>query len=77
MLELSHFKDSDIIHIANSDDEEENSVELSPNITAEINKNGELIGVEILNASEYLRDSLLETMQARLLSLGKGNDKKE
>jgi len=46
-------------------------VEISPDITAELDENGDLIGVEILNASSYLRDTVLETVQARLLSLGK------
>ncbi|MDD1631039.1 MAG: DUF2283 domain-containing protein, partial [Methylococcaceae bacterium] len=35
------------------------SVELSPNITAELNAEGELIGVEILKASIFLRDFIL------------------
>ena len=47
---------------------ETSSVELSPNVTAEINKNGEIIGLEILNASTFVRDSILETAQAKLMS---------
>ncbi len=39
--------------------EQADSIELSPNITAELNDRGELIGIEILNASTYLRDSVL------------------
>jgi uncharacterized protein YuzE len=42
-------------------------VELSPNITAELNEAGELIGIEILNASKYLRDSILDSAQAKML----------
>ena len=53
---MKYFKDDDIIHINISDGIETNSVELSPNITAEIDKNGELIGIEILNASTFVRD---------------------
>jgi uncharacterized protein YuzE len=52
-----------------SEEEEANSVELSPNITAELNKKGELIGIEILNASIFMRDSILETAQGKLLNL--------
>ncbi len=66
---MKYFKDDDIIHINISDGMETNSVELSPNITAEINKNGELIGIEILNASTFVRDSILETAQAKLINL--------
>jgi uncharacterized protein YuzE len=66
---LAYFKDSDILHILISDDPEANSVEISPNITAELNDDGELIGIEILEASTYLRDFVMETVQAKLLGL--------
>ena len=66
---MKYFKDDDIIHINISDGMETNSVELSPNITAEIDENGELIGIEILNASTFVRDSILETAQAKLINL--------
>jgi uncharacterized protein YuzE len=66
---LAYFEESDVLHLAISDEPEAGSVELSPNVTAELNEKGELIGIEILNASAYLRDSILETAQARMLSL--------
>jgi uncharacterized protein YuzE len=66
---MNYFPDQDIIHIAITDDEEFESLEISPNITAELNTNGELIGVEILRASTFLRDSILEITQAKLLQL--------
>jgi len=62
------FQDSDVLHLVISQEQEADSVELSPNITAELNDGGDIIGVEILGASEFLRDSLLETVQARLLT---------
>ncbi len=46
--------------------EEHNSFEISPNITAEIDENNEIIGIEILNASSFLRDTILESVQAKL-----------
>jgi uncharacterized protein YuzE len=52
-----------------SDEEEAKSVELSPNITAELNEQGELIGIEILQASTFVRDSIMEAVQAKLLNL--------
>jgi uncharacterized protein YuzE len=52
-----------------SEEPESASVEISPNITAELNAAGELIGVEILNASTYIRDSILESVQGKLLNL--------
>ena len=44
-IRMTYFKDEDIIHIAISDEKEANSIELSPNITAEMNEKGELIGI--------------------------------
>ena len=66
---LFYFEKEDVLHLVVSEDKEANSVELSPNITAELNGKGELIGIEVLNASIYLRDFLMETAQARLLNL--------
>ena len=68
-VQMAYFEDDDILHIAISEEPEAGSVELAPNITAELNANGELIGIEILNASEFIRDTLLETVQARMLTI--------
>ena len=64
---LTYFEKEDILHLAISDEPESGSIELSPNITAELNEKGELIGVEILNASGFFRDSILESIQAKML----------
>ncbi|MEA3544992.1 MAG: DUF2283 domain-containing protein [Thermodesulfobacteriota bacterium] len=69
--QLAYFQKEDILHLAISDEQETGSVEISPNITAELNDEGELIGIEILGASSFLRDSILESTQARLLQLSK------
>lgn len=66
---MVYFEENDILHLSVSDEPETAGVELSPNITAELNEQGELIGIEILNASSFIRDSILESAQARLLSL--------
>jgi len=63
------FEKEDILQFVVSEDKEANSVELSPNITAELNTKGELIGIEVLNASIYLRDFFTQTAQAKLLNL--------
>lgn len=68
---MSYFGDDDIIHLSISDESEEGSVEVSPNITAELNAKGELIGIEILNASTFIRDSVLDSVQAKMLDLSK------
>jgi uncharacterized protein YuzE len=66
---MTYFEKEDILHLSISDDHETGSVEISPNITAELNEKGELIGIEILNASGYVRDAILESVQARMLQL--------
>jgi len=68
---MNYFKDEDILHLVISDESEASSVELSPNITAELNENGELIGIEILGASSFIRDSVMEAAQAKMLNLPK------
>jgi uncharacterized protein YuzE len=67
--QMNYFQEDDVLHIVISEEQEYGSVELSPNITAETNEQGELIGIEILNASNYVRDSILEGVQAKLLAL--------
>ena len=65
---LAYFEKEDILHLVLSDGPEVQSVELSPNITVELNDKGELIGIEILKASAFLRDTIIETAQAKLLA---------
>jgi uncharacterized protein YuzE len=67
--QMNYFKEEDILHLLISEEPESASVEISPNITAELNADGELIGVEIINASAYIRDSILESVQGKLLNL--------
>lgn len=67
--QINYFKEEDILHLLISKESEVASVEISPNVTAELNADGELIGVEILNASAYIRDFILESVQGKLLNL--------
>ena len=69
--QLEYFKNEDILHLSISDEPEAGSVEISPNVTAELNGEGELIGIEIIGASSFIRDSILESTQAKLLQLSK------
>ena len=68
---MTYFKDEDVLHLVISEENESRSVELNPNITAELNEAGELIGIEILEASSFIRDSILETAQAKMLDFTK------
>ena len=67
---LVYFEKEDVLHLVVQEGPETQSVELSPNITAELNDKGELIGIEILQASSFLRDTILESAQAKLLAAG-------
>lgn len=66
---LSYFDREDVLHLVISEEDEANSIEVSPNITAELNEKGELIGIEILNASQFVRDTVMEGVQAKVLKL--------
>ncbi len=69
--QLTYFEQEDILHLKLSDEPERGSVEITPNITAELNEKGEIIGIEILDASAFLRDTILESVQAKVLQLNK------
>ena len=66
---MTYFEKEDILHLVISDEPESDSLELSPNITAELNENGELIGIEILNASAFIQDAILDANFTKGLSL--------
>lgn len=66
---IRYFEQEDILHLVISDEPESRSLELNPDITVELNDQNELIGVEILNASKFLRDAVLESIQAKTLQL--------
>ena len=68
---MVYFENNDILHFAISDEVEAGSVEISPNITAELNAEGGLIGVEILQASTFIRDLVMESVQAKVLDLAR------
>lgn len=71
---MTYFSQEDVLHLIISEEEEANSIELSPNITAELNKKGELIGIEILHASTVMCEAFVEGAQAKILSLVKASD---
>jgi len=50
---IAYFEQDDVLHLIVSDKPESGSVELSPNVTVELGDAGELIGIEILNASTF------------------------
>lgn len=48
---ITYFEEEDVLHVVLSAEPEAYSVELGPNVTAELNAAGELIGFEVLDAS--------------------------
>lgn len=57
---MRYFEEEDIIHILIKPGNEARSVEMSPNITVELDENGDIIGIEIQNATRFIRDGLME-----------------
>ncbi len=68
-MKMVYFEQEDTLHLAISDEPEKGSIELGPSITAELNDDGEIIGLEILNASAFIRDSVVESLPTKMLSL--------
>lgn len=66
---MTYFEGDDVLHLVISEGKEAGSIELSPSITAELNEQGELIGIEILEASKFVRDFILDSAQVKLLHL--------
>jgi len=66
---MRYFETDDVLHLSISDEPEAGSVEVSSNITAELNTKGEVIGIEILHASTFVRDSVLESVLAKAIDL--------
>ena len=56
MDKYKYDKESDSLFIVLKEGNEENFEEIVPGINIEFNKNGEIIGVEILNASRFSKE---------------------
>ena len=72
---MAYSETEGILHVSISDGPEAGSVEVSPNITAELNAEGDLIGIEILDASTFVRDSVLESVQAKMLERARNGNR--
>ncbi|GAB4325362.1 DUF2283 domain-containing protein [Cyanobacterium aponinum AL20118] len=66
---MVYFEKEDILHLTISEEDEFQSVEISPNITLELNQNGEIIGLEIIKASNFIQDSILDSSQVKLMQI--------
>ena len=68
-VKMTYFEKADVLHLSLTDEPEANSIEIAPNITAELNEVGEIIGIEILRASTFIRDAVLASVPGKLLNL--------
>ena len=59
-MRMAYFEAEDILHLTIAGGPEAQSVELSPDVTVEMDAQGQILGVEILNASRFLRDSIMD-----------------
>ena len=66
---MTYFEEEDILHLVILDEPESDSLELSLNITAELNENDELIGIKILSASAFIQDTVLDAKFAKRFCL--------
>lgn len=67
-LKMTYFDKEDVLYLLFSEGPQSGSLELTPDITAELNENGNLIGIEILNASSFIKDVILEGKLAKELT---------
>ena len=67
--QLRYFEQDDVLHLTIAAGKEMQSVEVYPNVTLELNAEGDVIGIEILDATRFIRDFILESAQAKMLNL--------
>lgn len=70
---IIYFPDQDTLHLAITDEQEAASIELAANVTAELNARNEVIGIEVLDASEFMRDTIFDVFRAQLAQLETAN----
>ena len=63
---VKYYPENDVLHVLIEAGEEAKSVEVEPGVTAELNKSGKLIGIEILDASKYLRRLIQQQLEPQL-----------
>lgn len=63
---IKYYPKDDVLYVMLQAGEEARSVEIEPGVTAELNKSGELIGIEILDASVYLQKLIPDRLELRL-----------
>ena len=62
---LEYFKKDDAIFFCIKEGLEYESVEVAPDVTVELGKNNEIIGIEMLNASKHFRKNIISSLSKR------------
>ncbi|WLT37529.1 DUF2283 domain-containing protein [Synechocystis sp. B12] len=55
---MRYFEQEDVLHLVIPDELQADGVEIDPDVTVELNKEGELIGLEIINVRSFLPNFL-------------------
>lgn len=63
---ISYDPKGDVLYIGLQEGFEEEYIEIAPGIGAELDENGKIIGIEILNASEILKPASRAIEQKRV-----------
>ncbi len=63
---IKYYPEGDVLYVLIKAGEEAKSVEIEPGVTAELDRDGEIIGIEILDASKYLRKLIQERLEPQL-----------
>jgi uncharacterized protein YuzE len=66
---IKYFEESDVLYYLISEGEEEEAIELAPGVTVELNKEKEIIGIEILDASRFMNTFVAENFHKKLASI--------
>jgi uncharacterized protein YuzE len=66
-MRMVYFEQEDILQLMVAPGPEARSVELSPAVTVEMDVQGQILGIEILNASRFMRDSIMDSVQSQML----------
>lgn len=74
---LEYFKKDDVLWFNIKEGVEFDSVEIAPNITVELDRNNEIIGIEILNASKHFKRNVINRLKKDESHAGKKTATKE
>ncbi len=61
-MRMVYFEQEDILHLMVASGSEAQSIELSPDVTVEMDTDGQTLGVEIVNASQYVPELLAQLL---------------